>query len=79
MKAEDILALMVPATYLVMLGIEALFPAREFPKVRFWRLLGVLCLVLLMTLGTITPMLLPAAAAGRCDRSCATRARAGRP
>ena len=37
MSAVDIFGLLVPVTYLVMLGIEALFPARAFPPIRFWR------------------------------------------
>src|SRR5688572_25008440 len=61
MKAEDILGLMVPATYFVMLAIEARFPARTFPPARGWRWLGVLCLVLLFTIGVVTPLLLPVA------------------
>lgn len=61
MKAEDILGLMVPATYFVMLAIEARFPARTFPKVRGWRWLGVACFVLLFAIGIVTPLLLPVA------------------
>jgi hypothetical protein len=31
MNAIDILGLLVPVTYFAMLGIERLWPAREFP------------------------------------------------
>ena len=40
MSAVDIFGLLVPVTYLVMLGSEAVFPARAFPPIRFWRLKG---------------------------------------
>jgi sterol desaturase/sphingolipid hydroxylase (fatty acid hydroxylase superfamily) len=59
MKPEDILALMVPGTYLLMLAIEARFPARQFPKVRWWRVIGMFCLVGALAVGTIVPLLLP--------------------
>jgi hypothetical protein len=38
MSAIDVFGLLVPVTYLLMLGIEALFPAREFPSIPSWRL-----------------------------------------
>ena len=59
MNAELILMSMVPATYLVMLAVEARFPARRFPAVAWWRVLGALALVLLMGIGVVTPLLLP--------------------
>jgi sterol desaturase/sphingolipid hydroxylase (fatty acid hydroxylase superfamily) len=59
MKAEDLLVLMIPATYFTMLALEAVFPARTFPAVRGWRWVGILGLVLLLTLGIVTPLLLP--------------------
>lgn len=59
MKADEILMLLTPVTYFAMLGIEALFPARKFPKVKRWRLVGVLSFVMFATIGVITPLLLP--------------------
>ena len=40
MSAIDIFGLLVPVTYLAMLGIEFLFPARAFPPIPYWRLKG---------------------------------------
>ena len=37
MSTIDLIGLLVPATYLVMLGTEALWPARSFPPRRGWR------------------------------------------
>jgi sterol desaturase/sphingolipid hydroxylase (fatty acid hydroxylase superfamily) len=57
-KAEDILGMMVPATYLVMAVVEKIFPARQFPKLRWWNLLGVVFLVMMGAVGAVGPMLL---------------------
>jgi len=59
MKAEDVLMILTPMTYLVMLGIEAIVPARVFPKVNWWRGVGIFGLVMMMGVGVITPLLLP--------------------
>lgn len=59
MDADAILGLMTPVTYFVMLAIEAISPAREFPPIRRWRLVGFGFVAMLMTLGIVTPMLLP--------------------
>lgn len=59
MKIEDILGLAVPASYLAMLLAERLFPARPFPKVKGWTFVGIAFLVLMMTGGIVTPLLLP--------------------
>jgi len=40
MTPETLLGPAVPATYLVLLGLEALRPARAWPVIRFRRLLG---------------------------------------
>ena len=40
MSAVDVFGLLVPVTYLAMLGIESLFPARKFPAIPYWRLKG---------------------------------------
>jgi sterol desaturase/sphingolipid hydroxylase (fatty acid hydroxylase superfamily) len=58
-KAEDILGMMVPATYLVMAVVEKIFPARKFPNVPWWNLLGVVFLVLMGLIGAVGPLLLP--------------------
>ena len=59
MDIVDLIGLLVPLTYLTMLAIEALRPARSFPPRRGWRWLGIGFLVLIGTVGTVVPMLLP--------------------
>jgi sterol desaturase/sphingolipid hydroxylase (fatty acid hydroxylase superfamily) len=59
MKAEDVLGMLVPVTYFTLLGIEAIWPARTFPEIKRWRWLGIAFVVGLMTLGAVTPLLIP--------------------
>ena len=59
METIDLIGLLVPVTYLLMLAIEARWPARSFPPRRGWRWLGIGFLVLIGTVGTIVPLLLP--------------------
>ena len=59
MNAEAILGLLTPVTYFTMLAIEAIWPAREFPKIRWWRLVGFGFLAAIVGLGAVIPMLLP--------------------
>ena len=59
MTTVDILGLLVPVTYLVMLAIEAFIPAREFPPIRAWRFIGLGFLILTGILATTVPLLIP--------------------
>jgi sterol desaturase/sphingolipid hydroxylase (fatty acid hydroxylase superfamily) len=59
MDAIDVLGLLTPLTYFVMLGIETWKPAREFPARRGWQWLGVVFLVIGTTIGVVLPLLLP--------------------
>ncbi len=59
MSAIDIFGLLVPVTYLLMLGIEALFPARQFPPIPYWRLKGFCFLTVQGLLATLTPLVIP--------------------
>jgi len=59
MSAIDIFGLLVPVTYLAMLGIEALFPARQFPPIPYWRLKGFCFLTVQGLLATLTPLVIP--------------------
>ena len=59
MKLEEILTLAVPGTYAVMYGVETLFPAREFPKIAWWSLVGAGFIALMMSISVIAPLLLP--------------------
>ena len=59
MAAADILGLMVPLTYLVMLGVEKIAPARAQPQVRGWGWIGALFLVVSGVIQSVTPLLIP--------------------
>ena len=61
MNADAILGMLTLGTYILMAIIEAVWPAREFPKIRFWRIVGVAFLVVIMALGVVMPLLLPVA------------------
>ncbi|HEX2882927.1 MAG TPA: sterol desaturase family protein [Polyangiaceae bacterium] len=59
MKTEDLVGILILGTWLGMLVLESLFPARSYPRVRGWRWLGALGLVAFMAIGTVLPLLLP--------------------
>lgn len=58
MNAIDIIGLLVPVTYLLMLAIEWRWPAREFPPRPGWRWIGIGFLLLLAAIGTVLPLLI---------------------
>jgi sterol desaturase/sphingolipid hydroxylase (fatty acid hydroxylase superfamily) len=60
MSAIDILGLLVPVTYFVMLAVERFHPAREFPPRRGWQWLGIAFLIIVGLVSALTPLLLPA-------------------
>lgn len=51
--------LLTPATYVVMLAIERMWPARSFPARTGWQWVGAGFLVLSMAIGTALPLFLP--------------------
>ena len=59
MTPVDLIGLLVPLTYLTMLAVESRRPARAFPPRRGWRWLGIGFLLLIATVGTVVPLLLP--------------------
>jgi len=59
MHADDIVALLIPLTWLSMMVIEALAPARNWPEIRFWRTRGGVFFIVYMTLNALLPGLLP--------------------
>jgi len=59
MKAIDLIGLLVPVTYLLMLAVELIWPARSFPVRRGWHWLGIAFLLLIGTIGAVVPLLLP--------------------
>jgi sterol desaturase/sphingolipid hydroxylase (fatty acid hydroxylase superfamily) len=58
METTDLIGLLVPATFFVMLAIERWRPARRFPPRRGWTALGIVFLLLIGTLGTLVPLAL---------------------
>lgn len=60
MTLVDFFGLATPLTYLLFWGLEKLRPARQFPPRRGWAILGLGFLVLLGTLSTVAPLLIPA-------------------
>jgi sterol desaturase/sphingolipid hydroxylase (fatty acid hydroxylase superfamily) len=59
MDQDAILGILTLTTYFGMLGAEAIWPARVFPKIRGWRFAGIGFLGLLLVVGVMTPLLLP--------------------
>jgi len=59
MKAEDLLGLLVPVTFIFFLVTEHLFPRRHYPPIRFWNLIGFGCLIMTGVITTVLPLLLP--------------------
>lgn len=60
MNAEDIVSLLVPATFFTMLAIERYRPARSFPPIRYWRWIGVGFFLISGTMSATLPLFLPA-------------------
>jgi sterol desaturase/sphingolipid hydroxylase (fatty acid hydroxylase superfamily) len=59
MEPVDIVGLLIPATYFVMLAVEKWRPARAFPPRKGWAWIGVGFLLLLGTVSTVVPLLVP--------------------
>jgi sterol desaturase/sphingolipid hydroxylase (fatty acid hydroxylase superfamily) len=59
MTLEDVIGIGIFGSFLMMMGLEAAFPARRYPSRRLWRLKGFLWLVLMAVVATATPLLLP--------------------
>jgi sterol desaturase/sphingolipid hydroxylase (fatty acid hydroxylase superfamily) len=59
MSTVDFFGLLIPVTFLAMLGIESLAPARAFPAIRLWRLRGIAFLGMAGILASTVPLLIP--------------------
>ena len=59
MDPVDLIGLLIPATYLVMLAIEKWRPARAFPARRGWTWTGIAFLVLIGVVSGVVPLLVP--------------------
>ena len=60
MDTVDIVGLLVPVTYFVLLATEKIWPARTFPPRNGWQFIGIAFLLLIGTLSTVIPLLIPA-------------------
>jgi sterol desaturase/sphingolipid hydroxylase (fatty acid hydroxylase superfamily) len=61
METVEVVALLAPVvTYFVMLAVETARPARAFPPRRGWQRIGVAFLILISTVGVVTPLVIPA-------------------
>lgn len=58
MDTVDLLGLLVPVTFFVMLLIERIAPARKFPERRGWAWLGIAFLLFGGVLSTVVPLLI---------------------
>jgi sterol desaturase/sphingolipid hydroxylase (fatty acid hydroxylase superfamily) len=59
MTTEEILGFAVPVLYVIMLVAERLFPARQFPPIKAWTLIGAGFLVASMAAGILAPFYVP--------------------
>ncbi|HMM66031.1 MAG TPA: sterol desaturase family protein [Dokdonella sp.] len=59
MNAIDFVGLLVPLTYFLFLATEKPWPARQFPPRKGWHWFGIVFLLLVGTLSTVVPLLLP--------------------
>lgn len=59
MTFVDAMGFAIPLSYLVLLGCEALWPAREYPAYSLWRLKGFFFMVGMGVVATALPLLLP--------------------
>jgi sterol desaturase/sphingolipid hydroxylase (fatty acid hydroxylase superfamily) len=56
METSDLIGLLVPVTFFVMLAAERLWPARRFPERRGWTWLGIGFLLLIGAISTLVPL-----------------------
>lgn len=59
METVDLIGLAVPATYFIFLVTEKLWPARTFPARKGWQWIGIGFLILIATISTVVPLLIP--------------------
>ena len=59
MEIVDVIGLLAPITYFVMLIAERRWPARAFPERRGWQWIGIAFLVLIGSVSTVVPLLIP--------------------
>jgi hypothetical protein len=65
MDIDSVVSILIPATFVVMLVIERLFPARALPKIPGWLLKGVVFFVLSGTISALVPAIMANAMGAR--------------
>ncbi len=60
MSLDDLVGLVIVGSFFLVMGLEALWPARAYPKRTLWRLRGVGFLAVMAVVATVLPLLLPA-------------------
>lgn len=61
MKTEQLLGIAIPVLYLTLLALEHRLAARQFAPVQHWRKTGIAFLIMVLLVGSVTPLLLPLA------------------
>ena len=74
---EEILAPLIPLTFVACLVLERVVPARPQPKVRFWVLKGFLFFVMMGAINAVLPAAVAGAVAGRSPLHLASLGTAG--
>lgn len=59
MGLEDALTLAIPASYLALLAVEQFRPARTFPRLPWWKLMGAGFFLLMGAVSTLLPLAIP--------------------
>lgn len=59
MSLDDVIGMVIVGTFFLLLVLEAVFPARAYPKRKLWRLRGFGFLVVMAGIGIALPQLLP--------------------
>ena len=60
MEISDLIGPLVPVTYFIFVITERLWPARRFPPRKGWQWVGVVFLVVIGTVSTVVPLVVPA-------------------
>lgn len=61
MQLADLVGIAIPVFFILLLAIEARHPARIFTTVPHWRITGALFFIMVLSVGSLVPLLLPLA------------------
>jgi hypothetical protein len=59
MKFGEIIGIMILSTFVFMLAVESIWPARKFQRVPGWIFVGFCSFVLIMVVKTLVPLAVP--------------------